>query len=148
MNKTVEMGQKPVFPTREATAVLFDNNTNRATTITLNITENQIIETIHHPEGKQPTLAYDEQVECEQAVIACPEFKAMLKKHYGVEDSSLVMVDIWSAGYYGNKEEGEKRLIRRLCFLRFDPKDNGYARPLEGIRPVVDLNLMKVWKRV
>ena len=28
--------------------------------------------------------------------------------------------------------------------MRSDPTDNGYARPIEGIRPVVDLNLMKV----
>ncbi len=31
-----------------------------------------------------------------------------------------------------------------MCFLRSDPTDNGYARPIEGIRPVVDLNLMQV----
>jgi primary-amine oxidase len=34
--------------------------------------------------------------------------------------------------------------VRPLCFLRSDPTDNGYARPIEGIRPVVDLNLMQV----
>jgi primary-amine oxidase len=54
------------------------------------------------------------------------------------------MVDIWSAGNYGSEEERTRRLTRPLCFLRSDPTDNGYARPIEGIRPVVDLNLMKV----
>jgi len=67
-----------------------------------------------------------------------------LQKQYGVTDTSLVMVDIWSAGNYGSEEDRTRRLTRPLCFLRSDPTDNGYARPIEGIRPVVDLNLMKV----
>ncbi|HEY5080101.1 MAG TPA: primary-amine oxidase, partial [Opitutaceae bacterium] len=29
-------------------------------------------------------------------------------------------------------------------FLRTDPTDNGYAKPIEGLRPVVDLNAMRV----
>jgi primary-amine oxidase len=56
-----------------------------------------------------------------------------------------VMVDIWSAGYYGgNDQDYGQRLTRPLCFLRSDRSDNGYARPIEGIRPVVDLNTMTV----
>jgi primary-amine oxidase len=54
------------------------------------------------------------------------------------------MVDIWSAGYYGEEQEKGLRLARPLCFLRSDPTDNGYARPIEGLRPVVDLNTMRV----
>lgn len=55
-----------------------------------------------------------------------------------------VMVDIWSAGNYGSVEESSTRLARPLCFLRADATDNGYAHPIEGLRPVVDLNLMQV----
>src|SRR5262249_3376359 len=54
------------------------------------------------------------------------------------------MVDIWSAGNYGSEEDRTRRLARPLCFVRTDPTDNGYARPIEGLRPVVDLNLMEV----
>ena len=55
------------------------------------------------------------------------------------------MVDIWSAGHYGGDDRDDgTRLTRPLCFLRADPTDNGYARPIEGIRPVVDLNSMQV----
>ena len=77
-------------------------------------------------------------------MLASPEFKAALKKHYGIDDTSLVMVDIWSAGNYGSEEDRTRRLARPLCFLRTDPTDNGYARPIEGMRPVVDLNTMQV----
>jgi primary-amine oxidase len=96
------------------------------------------------PAGSQPTMSLDEQIECEQAVLSSPEFKDASKRHYGIEDTSLVMADIWSAGNYGSEEDRTRRLARPLCFLRSDPTDNGYARPIEGIRPVVDLNLMKV----
>ena len=77
-------------------------------------------------------------------MLASPEFKAALKKHYGIDDTALVMVDIWSAGNYGSEEDRTRRLARPLCFLRTDPTDNGYARPIEGLRPVVDLNTMQV----
>jgi primary-amine oxidase len=129
---------------REAVAVLFDNAANSASTAILNLTSGAVVKLEHAPPNSQPTLSMDEQIECEQAVLASEEFKAMLEKHYGVTDTSLVMVDIWSAGNYGSEEDRTRRLTRPLCFLRSDPTDNGYARPIEGIRPVVDLNLMKV----
>ena len=94
--------------------------------------------------GVQPTITIDEQIECEKAVLESPEFRAALERHFGVSDTSLVMVDFWSAGNYGNAEERQTRLARPLCFLRADPTDNGYARPIEGIRPVVDVNKMEV----
>lgn len=129
---------------REAIAVLFDNSSNYASTVTLNLTSGSVVKVDRAPAGAQPTLSIDEQVECEQAVLASEEFKTALKRHYGVKDTSLVMVDIWSAGNYGSEEDRTRRLTRPLCFLRSDPTDNGYARPIEGIRPVVDLNQMKV----
>ena len=79
-------------------------------------------------------MTIDEQVECEQAVLASPEFKAALKKHYGIDDTRLVMVDIWSAGNYGDaRRTARAGWPGRCCFLRSDPTDNGYARPIEGL---------------
>jgi len=128
---------------REAFVVLFDNATNSCFEAAVSLTGRQLL-SWRHVAGVQPTMTADEQIECEQAVLASPEFKAALKKQYGVEDTSLVMVDIWSAGNYGSEEDRTRRLARPLCFLRMDPTDNGYAKPIEGLRPVVDLNLMKV----
>jgi primary-amine oxidase len=128
---------------REAFAVLFDNARNACYEVTLSLTDSTLLSWKHVP-GVQPTMTCDEQVECEEAVKNSPLFKAAVKKQYGIDDTSLVMVDIWSAGYYGNAEEAGMRLARPLCFVRTDPTDNGYARPIEGLRPVVDLNSMKV----
>jgi len=131
-------------PNREASAVLFDNATNGGWVVGLNLTQNCVTSLHPTPVGAQPMMSIDEQVECERAVLTSPVFHAALKKQYGDIDPSLVMVDIWSAGNYGSEEDRTRRLARPLCFLRSDPTDNGYARPIEGIRPVVDLNTMTV----
>lgn len=129
---------------REAEAVLHDNGLNRGLHAVVNLTTGTAGGVRYAPEGAQPTMSTDEQVECEASVIASPEFRAALERHYGTVDPSLVMVDIWSAGNYGSDEDRTRRLARPLCFLRSDASDNGYARPIEGIRPVVDLNEMRV----
>ncbi|MEX0678154.1 MAG: primary-amine oxidase [Pirellulales bacterium] len=128
---------------REAFAALFDNATNTAHEAVVSLSTSELV-SWKSIAGAQPTMTIDEQVECEQAVLASAEFKAALKRQYGIEDTSLVMVDIWSAGNYGAEEDGARRLARPLCFVRADPTDNGYVRPIEGLRPVVDLNTMQV----
>lgn len=131
-------------PGRRAEAVLFDNASNRGSVVKIDLTGGSIGTTQAMPAGAQPTLSTDEQAECEAAVLASPLFKEALERHYGITDTSLVMVDIWSAGNYGSEEDSTRRLARPLCFLRRETGENGYARPIEGIRPVVDLNSMEV----
>ncbi|MEO8204973.1 MAG: primary-amine oxidase [Chthoniobacterales bacterium] len=127
---------------REAFAVLFDNSKNKCYEAIVSITDRKVTSWKHIP-GVQPTMTGDEQIECEQAVLNSKEFQDACKRH-GINDINLVMVDIWTAGNYGAKEESTTRLARPLCFVRADATDNGYARPIEGLRPVVDLNAMKV----
>ncbi len=129
---------------REAEAVLFDNARNTGETVRLDLTASSVVNAVAMPPHVQPTLSTDEQAECEAAVLASPLFQEALQRHYGVTDTSLVMVDIWSAGNYGSEEDRTHRLARPLCFLRSEPGENGYARPIEGLRPVVDLNTMQV----
>ena len=129
---------------RHADAVLFDNGLNTAYKALLNLTADRVMEWEAAPAGAQPTLSLDEQMECEQTILASGAFSEALERHYGITDTRLVMVDIWSAGNYGSEEDRSRRLTRPLCFLRSEPGDNGYARPIEGIRPVVDLNSMEV----
>jgi primary-amine oxidase len=130
-------------PPREAFAVLFDNAKNACYETSVSLAENKLLSWKHIP-GVQPTMTNDELEECERAVLASPIFQAALERRYGVKDTKLVMVDIWSAGNYGSEEDSTRRLARPLCFLRSDATDNGYARPMEGLKPVVDLNTMEV----
>jgi len=97
------------------------------------------------PQGLQPAIMLDEFGKCEEAVKRSAEFLGALKKR-GVTDVNLVMVEPWSAGYYGTEvaEDRGRRLMRALCFVRSEPSDNGYARPLDGVVAVVDLHKMEV----
>jgi len=129
---------------READVVLFDNATNSCYEARVALKDHGELISFEHIPNVQPTMTIDEQVECEQAVLRSKEFQELIKKHYGIDDVNRVMVDIWSSGYYGAEEERTKRLARPLCFVRSDPMDNGYTHPIEGLRPVVDLNKMEV----
>src|SRR5215204_1827741 len=97
------------------------------------------------PAGLQPSITVDEFAECETAIKRAPEFLDAMRRR-GVTDPELVMVDAWSAGTYGDErpEERGKRLVRALAFVRSEPGDNGYARPLDGVIAVLDLHTMKV----
>ena len=49
------------------------------------------------------------------------------------------MVDPWSAGNFGFAEDEGRRLVRALTWVRAQPDDNGYARPVATCVTVVDL---------
>ncbi len=127
---------------RQVFAVILDNTTGTTYEALASLTEESLLSWVAIP-GVQPTMTTDEQLECEQAVKTDPAFLEALSKH-GITNPDLVMVDIWTAGYYGAEEEQQLRLARPLCFVRQDATDNGYAHPIEGLRPVVDLGQMKV----
>nr|MDT0666091.1 hypothetical protein [Micromonospora sp. DSM 115978] len=82
----------------------------------------------------------DELAACEQLVLADPAWQAAMRRR-GVSDFSLAMVDLWSAGYTGAEDNPtQRRIVRPLTFVRAAPGDNGYARPVEGLIVVVDLD--------
>ena len=127
---------------REAFIILLDNDTGATHEAVVSLIEGKVTSWTHIP-GVQPRLMMDEFFECEQAVKDCPEFQAALRKR-GITDTDLVMVDPWPAGNYGVEEEKGLRLSFARSWLRTSPTDNGYARPIEGVIAVVDLNKMQV----
>jgi primary-amine oxidase len=127
---------------REAFAILLDNATATTYEAIVSLSEGTVI-SWKKIDGVQPPIMLDEFIECEEAVKANPEFRAALERR-GITDPDLVMVDPWSAGNFGLEDEQGQRLSRALCWVRSSPTDNGYARPIEGVVPVVDLNKMQV----
>ena len=129
---------------REAFVILLDRSNANCVEAVVSLTQGAVT-SWRVIEGAQPAIMLDEFSECEDAVKRCPEFIEALRKR-GVEDVDLVMVDSWSAGAYGNEPEDEegRRLSRALVWVRSEPTDNGYARPLQNVVVVVDLNEMEV----
>ena len=103
------------------------------------------IKSWQHIPHVQPSIMLDEFFECENTLKNDPSFQEALRKR-GITDFSLLMVDPWSVGYYGEAEERTLRLARAITWVRTDPNDNGYAHPVEGLLALVDLNTMKVVK--
>jgi primary-amine oxidase len=127
---------------REAFIVLLDKSSGSAYEALVSITEGRVKEWREIP-GMQPPIIFEEIVASEQVLKADSNFQAALHKR-GISNLDLVMVDSWTVGNYGNKEEQTRRLLRSLAYLRHQPGDNGYARPIEGIVAYIDLNRMEV----
>jgi primary-amine oxidase len=127
---------------REAFVIILDNADGATYEVVVSITEGVIKSWTHIPHV-QPSIMMDEFFECENTLKNDPGFQEALRKR-GITDFSLLMVDPWSAGYYGAEEERTLRLARAITWVRAEPNDNGYAHPVEGLLAVVDLNAMKV----
>lgn len=130
---------------RKALAVLLDRAKRTGYEAVVDLNGNSVLSVTELPAGIQPSIMLDEFADCEQAVRRSPLFHAALKRR-GVTDADLVMVDPWSAGMYGTEpaEDRGLRRLRALCFLRSEPNDNGYARPIDSMVIVFDLYKMEV----
>ncbi|BBH03768.1 Copper amine oxidase family protein [Prunus dulcis] len=94
----------------------------------------------------QPLEDAVEYAECEAVVKDFPPFREAMKKR-GIEDMDLVMVDAWCVGYHSDADAPSQRLAKPLIFCRTEsdcPMENGYARPVEGIYVLVDMQNMVV----
>ena len=129
---------------RNAFLVILDNEDGATYEAVVSLDSERVTGWKHIP-GVQPRIMFDEFSECEAAVRTNPEFLAALRKR-GISDPDLVMVDPWSAGNYGYPDEEGRRLALARSFLRSSPTDNGYARPIEGLSALVDLNRMEVMR--
>ncbi|HEY9623464.1 MAG TPA: primary-amine oxidase [Crinalium sp.] len=127
---------------REAFLILLDNATGTTYEAIASLTQGKITSWNAIPDV-QPNIMADELAECEDAVKAHPGFKAALEKR-GITNLDEVVVDPWAIGNFGFEDELGLRLSRCLCYVRTTPDSNFYARPIDGLVPVVDLNKMEV----
>lgn len=88
----------------------------------------------------QPPMMIEEFVRCEEIVKGDAGWRSAMKRRgLSDEDIELVQVDPFSSGFFDNEFERGRRILRAVCYARRDLKDNGYARPIEGVVAVVDL---------
>ncbi|KPM53188.1 tyramine oxidase [Frankia sp. R43] len=130
-------------PDRQAFCVLYERGTRRTHEAVVSLTAGTVVDLRVVP-GVQPSIMMDEVLACEDAVRADGAWQAAMASR-GVTDLSLAMIDIWSAGYTGSDDDpARRRIARPLTFVRAAPGENGYARPVEGLTVVVDLDAMAV----
>ncbi|KAH9627216.1 hypothetical protein KSS87_020762 [Heliosperma pusillum] len=144
------------LPPRQARLVVYNKKSNETTLWTVELTEVHATTRSGHHRGKvissvvvpdvQPPMDAVEYAECEAVVKDYPPFSEAMKKR-GIEDMDLVMVDAWCVGYHSEVDAPSRRLAKPLIFCRTEsdcPMENGYARPVEGIYILVDMQNMVV----
>jgi primary-amine oxidase len=91
----------------------------------------------------RPPLLFTEAFNAMEAVRADERWRAALAKR-GITAYEGVQIDPWPPGAYEDFADRNTRLTRCLAYLRDDPEDNGYARPIEGVVAVVDMATAEV----
>jgi len=93
-------------------------------------------------ERGQAPLMIEEFDTCVSIVQNDPVWREAVKKR-GLSDADIdnVQIDPWSFGDFHIKPEYKgRRLMRGVAFVRDKLTDNGYARPIEGLVAIIDLN--------
>ncbi|GER38677.1 copper amine oxidase family protein, partial [Striga asiatica] len=144
------------LPPRRARLVVYNKKSNETSMWIVELTEVHATTRSGHHRGKvisstiipdvQPPIDATEYAECEAVVKDYPPFIEAMRKR-GIDDMDLVMVDPWCVGYHSEADAPSNRLAKPLIFCRTEsdcPLENGYARPVEGIHVLVDMQNMVV----
>jgi len=128
---------------REAFVMLYERSERKTYEAVVSLTDEKVV-AWNHIEGVQPPITFEEFMACEAAVQADPGWQDAVRKR-GVEDFSLAMIDPWAAGYTGEEDAAtSRRILRPLTWVRSEPGEHGYARPIEGLVVEFDLDKMAV----
>jgi primary-amine oxidase len=94
------------------------------------------------PGVRSPITLSDYEAAAE-AVRADPGWREALRQR-GVEDVSLVQIDVLASGGFGLEVERGRRVARAVAYLRREPGENGYAHPIESLIAYVDVDECRV----
>lgn len=134
---------KPGTPiTREAFVVIFDRPTNRTFEAIVDLSK-RAVTTISEVEGAQPAITFDEMDRIPAIVRANEAWRAAMRKR-GLTNFEQIHVDPWAPGLLDPANESRTtRWARALSYIK-GANTNVYARPIEGVVALVDLNKMQV----
>lgn len=93
--------------------------------------------------GAQPHPTFEEYGDADRVIRADRRWRAALRRR-GVTDLANVQIDPWPAGNFGDPKEQGRRILRGIAYVRDERVSNGYARPVEGVVAVIDLNERRV----
>ena len=98
---------------------------------------------VREVQGVCPTMLVEDSWFTAEAVRADARWQEAMRRR-GIEDFTRVEVSPWPAGRFGLALESGRRLGRAISYLREQPRDNEYARPIEGVIALVDLGRREV----
>jgi primary-amine oxidase len=108
----------------------------------VNLTTQTVV--INRIESGQASIGLADFVAAIQITKADPDWQAAMRLR-GVTDFDLVQIDPWPTGGYVHPSVPEgHRVHRAISFVKEDPTDNAYARPVQGLIAHVDLTAGKI----
>ena len=135
-----------LFVPREAFLVALDPKKGQVHELIVSLDTNELLES-EHIEGVKPAFIFGDQetnfLQFESKIKNDPRYVEALNKR-GITDPDLVMIDPWPISNFGNKNEEGKRLAIGRAWVRREPTDNGYARPIEGLSVIIDLDKSEI----
>ena len=111
---------------------------------TINLTQEVLadLEKISNDAGPTYTLA--EIFTGMQLTLEDADYQAALEKR-GITNLELIQIDPWPGGGLVHKDiKAGNRAMKAISFLKDSPKDNAYARPIQGLIAHIDLTEKKV----
>ncbi len=131
---------------RKALVVALNYKEEKLYELDIDISNEKILRCEYKP-GVQPAFIFGDLDmdfnEWETKMKHDPLVVDALKKR-GITNPDLLQLDPWPIANFGKKEEEGKRLAIGRCWIRREPGDNAYARPVEGLSIILDLNKNKV----
>ena len=128
---------------RRAEVVVRDAGARRGFMVSVLLGDPPVAERWEELGGRQPPITPHESRLAAQACREDPAFLAALARR-GIEDASLVMIDAESIGGFVPERHAGRRIAWGATWHREDIADNGYARPVEGVVPIIDLDTLEV----
>ncbi|SMQ70858.1 primary-amine oxidase [Agreia sp. VKM Ac-1783] len=102
-----------------------------------------IVEVWSDVDHRRPGVSSDEARLIARAALGSPLLVEALAKR-GITDTSLVWVDPESITGFVPDDLAERRLSWGTVWYREFAEDNGYARPVAGLVPILDLDTLEV----
>ncbi|MEX2238732.1 MAG: primary-amine oxidase [Dehalococcoidia bacterium] len=135
--KEAVYGFRPGAPVeRRAAIVALDEATGKTWVGSVSLSRGELSAWTEVPEG-QASLQREDFFAAIGAVKQDSRWQEAMRKR-GITDFDKVQVDPWIPGSFGLEVEKGRRLTRCVSYLREEPTDQGYAKPIEGVLAFVD----------
>ncbi|MDP9792219.1 primary-amine oxidase [Catenuloplanes nepalensis] len=92
---------------------------------------------------RRPGITSDEARAAARACRESPLFQEVMARR-GIHDVSLCMIDAESMGGFEPERYKGRRVTWGTVWHRTTEDDNGYARPVQGVVPIIDMHTMEV----
>src|SRR5882757_7929775 len=121
---------------RRARATVLDRDTGRIVEVLVDLSGGGVERSTDVTQG-QPPLMVDEYGIVERVAKEAPDFRAALARR-GIQDLDLVQIDPVMAGSHPDYPSG-LRIAWAVPYEWTRPGGNGYAKPIENVRVLVDI---------